>query len=106
MSESTEMGEIFRAFEFNVLAQAAGDGNNCLLIIVHSVVSHTKSSWDVSIFKMILVKYFTSEKNESLSKCVISDQPIDPLCPLWKPSRPKALRNISVKRAEAHLNNN
>lgn len=53
------MGEIYRAFGFNVLAQAAGDGNNRLLIIVHSVVSHTKSSWDVSILKMILMKYFT-----------------------------------------------
>ena len=50
-SESTEMGKFFRAFGFSVLAQAAGDSNNCLFIIVHSVVSHTESSLRCERFK-------------------------------------------------------
>ena len=45
--------------------------------------------------------------NQGRVKCwseyVTRDQPIDLLCPSWKPSTPKALRNTSAKGAAVYL---
>lgn len=48
-SKDIKMTKLLKVLGFNIFAQAAVNSNNCLLIITHSMVSHTKSSLDVSI---------------------------------------------------------